>query len=393
MEKRGVLFGIIVLVLAGIAAVPVFGQECGVLIKEPEINQFVLVVDRSGSMKGGALDYAKAAVVEFLLQVKRNDRVAVIDFGDDINVTVDFTDDKRRLADAVYTLRPRGGTRFYDAIVRAVQLLNPESGVKAIIYLTDGMDNRSKHQLRHIKSMNIGEGVFVYGVGLGDLDHDALQEVSVATNGLYRDASDSNRLPDIYKEVVTHHYEMYEKNYATKGSFVITSIPPQRPLYINGQETGKTPAKIDGYKEGVHTVEVEFERGLWACVTEAKAGYRTVIDARESDLPTDLYIESLPRRCSVFIDGEYVGMTAMIGPLRQSDKDPAYSNQLMVPSLPPGRHTMQIIASPEHPIGLDLEFEFFMPKLPSHMKVELVPPPGKVTLNDREIKVPAFSGF
>ncbi|RKX77843.1 MAG: hypothetical protein DRP87_07955 [Spirochaetes bacterium] len=366
-------------------AVSGFSQECGTLIRQPLINYFVMVIDRSGSMQGSPLDYAKAAVVEFLLRMRPDDRIAAIDFGSSIRVASNFTHDKRELADRVYRLRAGGGTRLYDAIVKAAHLLSEVEGFKVIVYLTDGMDNESTHSLKDIRSMNVGEGIFVYGVGLGELDHSSLRDLSDATNGLYRDIAYSKALPDIYSEVAGYHYNAFNSIYSEKGSYVISSLPPGRAVRIDGRSYGRSPVKIDGFDAGTHTVEVDFEKGTWTCRAESRAGYKTVIRARESDIPADLWIETEPHRSSVYIDGEFVGFSAMVPSIKGRRGSVDYSNQLRIPSLPAGRHTVKVIASPDFELGQSLEFDFNMPAEHSYLNVNILF--KKATLNGVELSI------
>jgi hypothetical protein len=76
---------ILLIVLIGVSAVSVFG-ECNNLISQPFVTNFVLVLDRSGSMAGKPLEDAKAALSDFIVNMRDGDRASLVVFGDDVGV-------------------------------------------------------------------------------------------------------------------------------------------------------------------------------------------------------------------------------------------------------------------------------------------------------------------
>ena len=350
--KKVLFFSLLIL-----SAVQVFSQECDNLEPEPAVNNIVIVLDKSGSMSYEPFREAQRAVSNFIDSMNTHDRAALIAFSDDVGVVSRFTSDHGRLKSAVNNLQAGGQTRLYDAVARAGQLLIGQSGVKVIVYLTDGIDNISTFTLDNIRELNIGEGVFVYGIGLGNVDHDSLRSLSSATGGRYRSTDDHTRLTGLYSEILSSHYTAAENIYATTGSFVITSIPSRMPVTIDDKRVGRTPLKVDSLQEGNHPVQVTFPTGIWECNAPAEAGYRNRITARESDLPTDLWIESAPTGAAVYLDDAYVGTTSR-APSRKSDEGVDYSNQLKIPAVPEGKHTLKLIAVPDFDFSPSQVFEF-----------------------------------
>ncbi len=351
--KRVIITAILILT----AAASAFAKDCDNLVAEPSVNNIVLVIDKSGSMSYEPFRAAQRAVNDFIGSMRANDQAAVIAFSDDVGVVQKFTPDKQKLRAAVNGLQAGGQTRLYDAVARAGQMLIGRSGLKVIVYLTDGIDNKSTFSLRNIREMNIGEGVFVYGIGLGDVDHSSLQGLSSATTGEYKSTGDYTRLAGLYSEILTSHYRAADDVYAATGSFVVTSIPSGRPVKINGRQMGNTPLKIENLPEDNHSVEVSFSLGVWQCTAPAKAGHRNTITARASELPTDLWIESAPTNAAVYLNGSYVGTTARV-PSRKTESGIDYSNQLKVPSVPRGTHTLKLIAVPDFDFSPSQVFEF-----------------------------------
>ncbi len=104
----------------------------------------VLLIDtsRSTARKLGAI---QKAAENFIKQLQPRDRVMVATFDDRITPITDFTGDASTLKKAVKAARTGYSTRLYDAINYAItEKLNPISGRRAIVVLTDGVDTASK---------------------------------------------------------------------------------------------------------------------------------------------------------------------------------------------------------------------------------------------------------
>ena len=105
----------------------------------------VLVVDHSGSMKqDDKIGGLKRAVSTFMEGLPAGSKVAVVAFSDEVEVICPFTTDPARVREAVESLEANGGTRYFDAVSAALDLLGEHSGRRAILALTDGLDTESQ---------------------------------------------------------------------------------------------------------------------------------------------------------------------------------------------------------------------------------------------------------
>ena len=105
----------------------------------------VLVVDRSLSMEEeDRIGSLKQAVSSFLEKLPEGSRIAVVAFGSEVARICPFTTDREQVRSAVSRLRPGGATRFYDAVAEALELLDRETGRRAVLALTDGEDTFSQ---------------------------------------------------------------------------------------------------------------------------------------------------------------------------------------------------------------------------------------------------------
>jgi len=341
----------------------VYSQDpCYQLRPEPPRQDFVLVIDRSGSMAGVPLERAIAGAQGFVRKMKKEDRAALIAFDSRVEVVEPMTADRQRLYRSLAAMRSGGSTVLYDALARAAALLLGEEGKGIIVFLTDGRDTGSRYSARDLESMSLSEGLFVYGIGLGDVDTEALGRLSVATGGLLEHTADPLQLGRLYERVLDQFYAAHSQRASETGAYAIRSLPAGREVRVNGQRVGKTPLKLDNWQAGEHRVEVVFDRGVWSCQAAVVVGQRTIIDAREDDLGYDLWVLSRPRGASVFLDDVYVGTTALY-PVNTKDKRwyqqvKQDERQLRIPLVPQGRHTLRLLAMPDFDFGPEQEIAF-----------------------------------
>jgi VWFA-related protein len=125
-------------------------QEIVSFSKENELPlTLALLIDTSGSVREvlpAEKDTASAFINTILTP---RDLAMVIKFDKVAKVMQDFTESKRRMADAIDLVGPTGnGTALYDALVLAARdHLSMESGRKAMILISDGDDEGSSHRL------------------------------------------------------------------------------------------------------------------------------------------------------------------------------------------------------------------------------------------------------
>ena len=357
----------------------IIADDCGAKQKQPSVNNFSIVIDRSGSMSGKAISDAKKSVKHLIDELRKNDRANIITFNNTVSMLTDINSDKNRLKSLVESINVGGATHLYDAIARASSSLRTVQGSKIIIFLTDGDDTGSKFSISDIKSMNLSEGIFIYGVGLGKVDKSSLDDLSNATNGTYFTAERSGQLYNIYDKVIQAYYNNYGNNLSTTASMTVRSLPSSKKVIIDGVYKGITPLKLENLKPGMRNVSVEFGRGDWSCNTQLEMGYRTIIDARESDIGYDVFVSSTPLGASVFLDGNYIGDTPISNSSQKKKKgffrkkdDWSHSNNLRIPLVPTGKHKLKVIAVPEMEMGFEYEFEFSVKSRERSVYVDLL---------------------
>ncbi|RKY65935.1 MAG: hypothetical protein DRP97_08530 [Candidatus Latescibacterota bacterium] len=330
---------------------------------EPAVSAIVLAIDCSGSMRGRAFEDAKAGALRFVEGMHASDVAAVVAFSDEVKEVQGMTGDRAALRRAISGLRAGGRTKLYDAIARSILRIMNRDGGRIVVFLTDGRDTGSRYTAEELRKIGASEGLFVYGIGLGDVDREALSALSAATGGTFEVTSQSSDLPGLYPRILAEYYRKYGDLLSRSGALSVRSLPDDRKVLVNAREEGLSPVKLDALTAGTYRVQVFFGNGTWTCEVPVKQGQRTMVDARASDLGAELVIASLPTDASVFLDGAYVGVTA-IAPFRVKAEKKGWvraaledGRQLRVHRVPYGVHRLKFRAIPEFDFGSEQEFE------------------------------------
>ncbi len=176
---------------------------------EPIPVTTMLVIDISGSMeKNDKIGAAKNAAKAYVSQMRPGDQAGVITYDTHVYVVQPITADVATLTTAIDGLQTGSDTAMYDALVQAEAALENISGRKAIIVLSDGLDNRSQNTADSAIT-GVGEsGVTISAIGFGDtsatgqfgLDEAALKSLSESTGGVYGFAIAPAELQSLYEQ-------------------------------------------------------------------------------------------------------------------------------------------------------------------------------------------------
>jgi Ca-activated chloride channel family protein len=179
----------------------------------PARGAVVLCVDTSGSMRSTDVaptrsDAANDAVRAFIDGAPAGTRIGIVAFSSGAGVVQPLSDDKDVLRDAIGRIPPpNGGTAIGDALLAAARLL-PTSGKRAIVLVTDGVNNLGADPLAvapqigdagiEIDTVGIGtsdSGQFVPGTDeQATIDEDALRQIASSAHGAYARVADAGSL-------------------------------------------------------------------------------------------------------------------------------------------------------------------------------------------------------
>ncbi len=127
-----------------------------------------LVVDLSSSM-GNKIERVREAVSEFFKNADPKDDYFVITFADKVKVFANTTQSTETIETQLLELKPKGNTALADAIFLGLDKLKSASyRRKALVIISDGGDNMSRHSLRSVKNLAKESDAQIYAIDVCD---------------------------------------------------------------------------------------------------------------------------------------------------------------------------------------------------------------------------------
>ena len=129
-----------------------------------------LLFDNSGSMRN-KMKKATEAAAAFFKTANPQDEFFLVEFSDRPKLTVPFTSDPDEVYDRIAHTKPFGRTSLLDAIHMAMgEMKHARNTRKALVIVSDGGDNRSRHTAREVKNAMLESDLQVYAMGIFDPD-------------------------------------------------------------------------------------------------------------------------------------------------------------------------------------------------------------------------------
>lgn len=185
----------------------------------------MLVMDVSGSMdKNGKIDGAKSAAKAYVNQMRSGDQAGLMTYNTRAHYIQSLTTDHDVLTRAINGIQTGGDTAMYDTLIAGEDALKDVSGRKAILAMTDGLDNSSSHNGNDVIAAVGPGGLSISTIGLGDasakgqtgLDEAGLKSLAQQAGGGYSFAGDSQSLSALF--------QTYGR--ALQNEYAITYISP-----------------------------------------------------------------------------------------------------------------------------------------------------------------------
>lgn len=174
-----------------------------------------LVFDASDSMVGEGNAGAKDGGYNFISFMDNVvDEASVVFFNQSVTVFQHTTTDTASLRRAVSYLPTVGSTAVWDGIFTGLILATTQGNnqCRAVIALTDGEDNSSRHNLEEVVTYAVENNIRVFTIGYGDdIREDHLSFLAQITGGEYFHTPDASELASIYKQISTIIYEFFQE--------------------------------------------------------------------------------------------------------------------------------------------------------------------------------------
>ena len=142
-----------------------------------------LAIDRSFSMQGAPLNVARTAGRVFVASLKPEDRVMLISISGNVEVLSPLSRDREPLLQALASLDAWSTTSLHDALIKSLDLLEGESGRRAIVVLSDGADRYSQAQEVDVLNRARRSDVMVYPITIGRERPTLFAELAALTGG------------------------------------------------------------------------------------------------------------------------------------------------------------------------------------------------------------------
>jgi VWFA-related protein len=193
------------------------------LTVEPKLPPLsvVLMLDTSGSMSK-RMKQTQDAAMSFLDTLSGNDSVQVVTFARKVRPVTTMSADRKAAREAISSTLARGDTALYSALYQSVQLLKNRIGRKAVVVLSDGVDDDgtgkplSKQTLKDVISLAREVNVPIYVLALGtEIDKAGLMAVADETGALYFEAPQASELKALYEEIGAQLAGQYSISYSS----------------------------------------------------------------------------------------------------------------------------------------------------------------------------------
>jgi Ca-activated chloride channel family protein len=182
----------------------------------------------------------------FLGELRPADEAMVISIGSQVQNVSPLSTDRRAHADAVARIDAFGTTPLHDAIIGAIDAVQPAKGRRALVLLSDGDDKYSSASADAALERARRADVMVYPIALGRRRPELFAELATLTGGRSFHARDAKGLGDTLRAVARDLRHQYLLGY-TPSRPIQQGSGGWRGITVTVKRPGSRVRARDGY--------------------------------------------------------------------------------------------------------------------------------------------------
>jgi len=205
-----------------------------------------VALDRSFSMAGDRLASARTAARSFLGELRPGDESMLIGIGSHTDVLAPLSSDRAAQYRVLDTLDAFGTTGLYDAIITAIDAIQPARGRSALILLSDGDDRYSTATATAALDRARAADVLVYPIAFGRARPPVFAELAALSGGRSYHVKDPRQLAATLGTVAAELRNQYLLGY-TPTRPIAPGRQQWRSIAVRVERPGVTVRARDGY--------------------------------------------------------------------------------------------------------------------------------------------------
>ncbi|HEY0376874.1 MAG TPA: VWA domain-containing protein [Pyrinomonadaceae bacterium] len=207
-----------------------------------------VVFDLTASMTGGKVRHAREALAHFIETSHKDDEYDLVTLrGGEALLSLDRTHDSEAVTAALTGVAPRGATALYDGCYAALNnVLRGTYPRRAILLISDGRDNNSRHTFDELRRLVKESDVVIYTIGIPDEDseharlygEDILEDLADISGGRFFQPHSGEEMYSAFERIALELRRQYAigykpANFTTDGKWhrvkVKIAPPPGSP--------------------------------------------------------------------------------------------------------------------------------------------------------------------
>jgi Ca-activated chloride channel family protein len=205
-----------------------------------------LAIDRSVSMAGAPLTMARTAGRAFIGSLKIDDRAMLVGISGEVEVLAPLSSEKTHLLSALEKLDAWSTTALHDALIRSIDLLEGETGRRAIVVLSDGEDRYSESTASAVLDRARRSDVLIYPIAIGPKRAPLFAELASVSGGRSFHLREPRELATTLRAIAEDLRSQYLIGYAPSAPWPVSGAE-WRSIAVRVSDPGLKVRARDGY--------------------------------------------------------------------------------------------------------------------------------------------------